>query len=308
MAKSRNKYLSGKYPMLQWFARKAARSFNRWLPHIRTVDRKYHYLRFYARHGRRPIIDGGGFNDAYFFLKTSGALDDPLRVLVTDKELAKIYIAARVGAEFVVPTLAVLRSPEALRAYAFPRNCVIKATHLSGAAILRWSGAPVDRSEIQEWFKRSHYRSTRERNYLTLRPKVIVEEFAFGVQHSHEYKIHCWNGAPKLIQYQNRSGAAPTARFYTSDWAFLPFSDHYQLAQPIEPPASLPKMLELARKLSSDFSLIRVDLYTDGTRVVVGELTNVDGGADDYIQPLEGEKKLGDVLFGSAALPSSRLK
>jgi hypothetical protein len=295
-------YAEGPYPLLQWLARKSARLV-RGLPRVPAVDHAYHFLRFYTYHGRRPTCDGAGLNDVCYFMKISGNLEDPLRVFVSDKELVKLFVAARVGAEFTVPTIAVLGSPEAVDEYEFPPTCVIKPTHLSGPVILRRDGAPISRPEIRDWFRQNHYQKARERNYLALRPKVIVEEFAFGLPHASDYKVLCWNGVPKLIEYVDRDATVPRASYFTADWTFLPYAVHFPLGRVIEPPGSLPTMLDVARKLSRDFSLMRVDFYTDGTRVAIGELTNVHGGAHCVVDPPEGDQKLAEVLLGPQGLP-----
>lgn len=64
-----------------------------------------------------------------------------------------------------------------------------------------------------------------------------------------------------------------------------------------EKPKSLNKMLEIAQKLSSPFSYVRVDLYelNDGT-VLFGEMTFTPAGGMDHWDPPEWNYKLGQLL------------
>jgi hypothetical protein len=41
---------------------------------------------------------------------------------------------------------------------------VIKPTHLSGTVILRRDGEALDFDEIESWFDKNYYRSSREAN------------------------------------------------------------------------------------------------------------------------------------------------
>jgi hypothetical protein len=80
-------------------------------------------------------------------------------------------------------------------------------------------------------------------------------------------------------------------------------------------------MLDVARALSRDFNLIRVDLYTNGENIHVGELTNVSGNIKATFSSDDAERRiarlvLGDDCFravglrgdGVAARPMARLE
>jgi hypothetical protein len=58
-------------------------------------------------------------------------------------------------------------------------------------------------------------------------------------------------------------------------------------------------MLSLAKMLSKHFSMIRVDLYSDGNQIYVGELTNVSGNATENFIPPKAEVAASKLLFGS---------
>lgn len=64
-------------------------------------------------------------------------------------------------------------------------------------------------------------------------------------------------------------------------------------------PGNLEAMLQIARRLSAPFESIRVDLYTDGDRVLVGELDNCpNGGVVTFIPP-ESEAIFSKAYFAS---------
>ena len=75
--------------------------FLNFLPDLPAVDRIEALLSFWVAHRRLPRRGSGLFNDRLFFFKTDPKwTEDPLRVFVSDKELAKIFIRGVLGKEF----------------------------------------------------------------------------------------------------------------------------------------------------------------------------------------------------------------
>src|SRR5690606_15249149 len=86
------------------------------LPLTVAGDRLYHWLRFINVHKRLPLGRKMLLNDVLYRLMTGPEIDKDLRRYVTDKEFVKSYIREKIGDQFNVPTLAVLRTvEEALR-------------------------------------------------------------------------------------------------------------------------------------------------------------------------------------------------
>jgi hypothetical protein len=268
------------------------------LPRNRFGDNLYHRLLFLNKHRRAP---GRGmlWNDVLYRLKTSDEIRDPLRVFVSDKEHVKQYVRDTVGDEYNVPTLAVIRSPDEVERLEFPARCCIKPTHASGQVILRQQGEPIDLDRIRGWFGLDYYRAGREANYRGLQPKVIVEPLIFDSANVEDFKVFCWNGAPKLVQQDFDRHSHHTRKYFDTDWNEQDFSIIYPRSNARAPrPDALPLMLEVARKLSTPFSFIRIDLYTDGRRVLVGEITNCSENAGGIFLPAAGEKVASQILFG----------
>ena len=231
-------------------------------------------------------------------MKVDGTLLDPLRQFVTDKEYVKQYVTAVVGRRYAMETFQVLRTDEdvdRLELTRFP--CVVKPTHSSGQVlILHGPTEPVDRERLKSWLHRDYYRLTREQNYKYLRHKIIVEEFFSedGRTAPSDYKVFCFDGVPKFIQVDSDRFVDHTRNLYDTAWKRLPYVYHYPArTQDDPPPPQLEQMLDIASKLSCPFSVIRVDLYTDGTTVKVGELTNSPGSGNERILPSSGEYALG---------------
>ncbi|MBL6431749.1 MAG: hypothetical protein HPM95_13705 [Alphaproteobacteria bacterium] len=167
------------------------------------------------RCGRIPL------NDAIFAVKTSDEALDPLRVMTTDKEHAKSFLRTRVDACRILPTLAVLKTAEEVRSFAFPERCVIKPTHMSGQVIRRHNGEPLDLDRILQWLKMNYYRVWREANYRDLEPKIIVEPFAFDQSKPQEAKFFCYKGKVKIIKWTHDWHSDPHRMLYDRQWTAL---------------------------------------------------------------------------------------
>lgn len=247
---------------------------------------------------RRLPTDKPLFNDVLYRIKVSDEIIGPIRVFVSDKELVKLYVKAVSGDQFNVPTIKVLHTIEEVNDYQFPPDCCIKPTHLSGKVILRRQNEPINFNEIYRWFTSTFYDVNREANYKTLKPKVIVEPLIFDSDNLSDYKIFCYLGKPKLIQVDVDRHIKHTRKIFDLDWNEMPFSLGYpQSSRQIEKPKNLDIMLKVASSLSSHFSFVRIDLYSNGEVCLVGEITNCHGNAGESFMPKSGESIASGIIF-----------
>jgi hypothetical protein len=270
------------------------------LPKTRAFDYGFALIQFLKAHRRLPRKSGGGLNDALFYIKTSNEMLDPLRAFVSDKAQVKQYVKAKIGDDYNVPTIAVIGSYEEALDFPYPADCVIKPTHMSGEVIFRRAGSAVDFMKVRTWFDVDFYYLTREANYHHLRPKVIVEPYIFGRETVEDYKVFCLHGRPFIIQVDFDRHTHHTQNLYTTDWEMLPFAISNSIGPGRSKPINLNELIGLAAKLSDEFNLIRIDLYTDDRMILVGEITNCHQAARGRFLPAEGEKIMSRILFGES--------
>lgn len=268
------------------------------LPKTAWGDKVYALVEFVASHKRWPQRDPSGFSDHLFAVRTSRALYDPLCQLVTDKEYCKHYVTLKVGAQHVVPTHQVLRTPEDVDALVVGRfPCVIKPT--SGTGRLRICHAAGDvpsRATLRAWLATDNYDEGREPNYRHLRQKIIVEEFLSqdDVRPPTEYLVFCFRGRPGFVEVLSGHFGRFSCTFYDLEWRPLPVAIGYPAGARREPkPLMLGKMLDLAARLAEPFGFARVDCYATDTRVWIGELTLCPGRAKSSVSPPEAQALLG---------------
>ena len=271
-------------------------------PYTDRGDTVWSYIDFVQSHGRLPDLHTvRSFNDGLLRVKLHER-DNQLRHRVTDKEYAKAYFAERLGEKHVVPTIGIIRTEKELSDWPFPDHCIIKPTNASGVCMHRRNGEALNLDAVRQFFHCNHYRWTREKFYKHLQPKLIVEEFVdfngTGTRLPQELKLFCFFGRVKIVQWTSKYSAEGfVKRWYTPDWVPLDFVIKRALAPIVEPPANLQDVIAAAEVLSADFSSIRVDLYSDGNRILIGELTHVDGNAGKPFFPDPGvDLKLGRLF------------
>lgn len=257
--------------------------------------------KFVANHKRLPLRPHTLFNDFLFQLASGPELGSALRTFVTDKELGKSYIEQVLGAGATSPTLCVLRTREQVdtyRPHAFP--IVIKPTHSFGRVCVVSSRGDYEKAkpQIKNWLGHDYFLESMERNYAKLERKIIVEQYideAFAMEGS----VHCFCGEPKVITLIDRK--TKERQSFDTNKTPLGVSLQYPLKE-FEPKGweFLTDLLKNSRRLSKEFSYIRIDFYTDGERVLFGELTNLPAGGMGKFFPADGEKTFSRVFFSSS--------
>ena len=268
------------------------------LPKNKIVDNVLSYIYFLRTQHRIPLYKRQLINDELYKIKTGSEIENPLRVFTSDKEYVKVYVKAIVGDKYNVETIKVLRSKTDVDNYEFPTRCCIKPTHASGRFIIRRNGENLPIEEIKQWLDINYYHDSQERNYKNLIPKIIVEPLVFDSENIEDFKFFCYFGKVKFIQIDLNRNSNHTRKFYTIDWNPLDFTINFPLSnREIKKPSCLKEMINVCEQLSSHFSLVRVDLYTNNSRFIVGEITHCAEGGVGRFMPRESEYTASKLLF-----------
>lgn len=296
--------------MLSKMRRRVVRSILRVTPPLRAVDRLIAIAHFAYLNGRLPRPNSLQISDYVWAIKTSPALDDPLRATITDKVDAKAFIAARLGAEPFPRTLHVFERAAEFDPAKIPARCVIKPAHMSGDVIFHDRGrrelTDAEIARILGWFDESHYWRSRERNYRLLRRRVLCEEQVMRPEDATDLKVMCIDGRPRILQYVgNITQRDATQNFFTLGWEEMLLDGRAPRREAIPRPACLEQMLDIAGRLSAGFPLLRVDFLVNGDRFYVGELTSLPYGTMRRFASDAEEIVFSAALFGvdAASVP-----
>ena len=113
-----------------------------------------------------------------------------------------------------------------------------------------------------------------------------------------DYKVMCFNGIPKIIfTCTDRFKDSLKVTFFDLNWNKMPFERKYPSSnEKISKPVNLNEMLKLSKKLAQDIPFVRIDWYEINGELYFGELTFFPGSGYEVFNPIEWDKKLGDML------------
>lgn len=236
---------------------------------------------------------------------------DSRRTMCVDKRTFKKYVRDKIGEGHSAPLIDVWHSSADVDLTTVPDKCVIKSNCASeGRYCYVINGK--DKLDIYEaernirgsWFDRRYLNTNSMNNaYYDVVPCVIIEEYLADPQDIDEFKIYCFDGEPRyLYRYsghfedgKNMYTKYPI-RFYTSDWKALDVRlGNFGLEEKKEAPYCFDEMKEIARKLSKDFSFVRVDFFVTSSNFYVAEMCfNPLTGLEPYY-PDEFDIELGSL-------------
>lgn len=284
-------------PLLLGTGRKLLRFLRPVMSDQRFLRRYFYCKTGYPLHLDHPVT----FNEKLQWLKFYDR--NPRYTAMVDKVTAKDYVAAKIGSEYIIPTLAVYDQAEDIGFDALPKQFVLKCTHDSGGVVLCKDKASLDKdaalAKLSWGLKRNYYRFSLEYPYKNVRPRIIAEPFVTDAgKELCDYKVHCFNGVPRLVLVckDRYAFGGLTEDFFTETWEHLPVRrpDHPNAKEaPLRPP-QLDELLVLSRKLSEGIPFVRVDFYLSDDHIYFGELTFFPASGMSPFVPQSF-----DVLFGS---------
>ena len=246
----------------------------KWLPDGAFLRMKYRMV-----FGRPLLVDGPlTFTEKIQWQKLRDR--NPLYHTLVDKAAVKPYVAERIGAEHVVPTLGVWERPDQIDWEALPAQFVLKCTHDSGSTIVCTDKASFDReaacAKLAAALACDYWKRDREWAYKDVPRRIIAEEYlGAGLA---DYKIFCFGGKPEFLFVATDRDNPDTETkfdFFDTSWQHLDIRNgHPNAAIPPAKPAHFEQMLALAEALADKFPQVRIDFYeTPDGRVLFGEYT-----------------------------------
>lgn len=225
----------------------------------------------------------------------------PLHTLCADKFLARNYIAEKVGTKYLVPLVFQSKKPKDIRPENLPDYpVIIKTNHDSGGVVVVKDKSKADwpqiRKHLRQKLRHNHFYRHREWAYKNIERRIVVERFLIDEKKKFpdDIRVHCFNGKPGFITIDSGRFETMKSGMYDLDWNYLDCQWTDPPADRVEKPEMLDKVLELAGKLSENFSYIRTDFYLVKNDIYVGELTFYPCAG---LKPFKPEKW--DTIFGS---------
>ena len=243
------------------------------------ISKNYYYIkriRFLKRYGRK-------YNESNLVTiedKINWLLihdTNELKGKCADKILLHNYSKIKLGKDICNKILRIYNNTSQIDFKELPSNFVIKTNHGSEFNIIVNNKTNINYIQIKktlnDWMKIDYGKISSEFHYSFIKRKIFIEEFIGN--NLKNYKFLCYNGKPKYVYVSIKENYTKYRNFYDMNWTFLNFSC---LSEPhpsinFEKPKLFNIMKEYAKKLSSDFKFVRIDLYQLENEIRLGEMT-----------------------------------
>lgn len=267
------------------------------------ADKPYLRLVYWARMGKPLQIDRPkAFSEKTQWLKLYDRRSEYVRMV--DKYESRQYIADSIGEEYVIPVIGVWDDFDSIDFRLLPDQFVLKTTHDSGGVIICRNKAGFDwkaaRKKLTKHLRQNYYSLGREWPYKNVKPRIIAEEYLVDESETElkDYKIHVFNGTPRLIHVDYGRFEEHKRNLYTTDWNYIDVSMTLPTDADVKVsrPEKLDLMLELSRILAKGIPYLRVDFYLVYQRIYLGELTLYSNSGYEVLQPEAYDLIIGDWL------------
>lgn len=268
-------------------------------------DRKYLERRYKACLGKSLNLDNPlTFNEKLQWIKLNDR--KPLYTKLVDKFEVKKYVAAIIGDEYIIPTIAVWNNVEEIDWNMLPKQFVLKATHDSGGVVICKDKANLNKEAAKKKLHKSlnhdYYLENREWPYKDVKRRIIAEKYMSDGDKDEltDYKLMCFSGKVRctFVGSERFSGEGLKITFFDNEWNRLPFERHYPSSKKVIPkPVHFQKMIELAEELSKDIPFVRVDFYEVDGQIYFGEMTFFPGSGFEEFTPEVWDYTLGSWIL-----------
>lgn len=207
----------------------------------------------------------------------------PIKTELSDKYLVREWVKKKIGERYLIPIYGAWDNADDIDFDSLPEKFILKANHGSGMNYVVKNKSTVDKAKLKKmvkrWLKTPYDMSSMEQQYYAIPRKVIAEKYIDQNDGNlMDYKIHCFNGVPKIIQViGDRDLIKHTAKecYFDLNWKrndnMYNTYEQYEIAP--DKPECFDEMIEVAKCLSKDFIYVRVDLYVLSDGIKFGEMT-----------------------------------
>ncbi|EPD52350.1 hypothetical protein HMPREF1210_01703 [Paenisporosarcina sp. HGH0030] len=229
---------------------------------------------------------------------------DQLMVNCADKFLVHDYIKTKGYKDILTPLYGVYDDSNDINFKELPEKFVLKTNNAMGTNIFVKDKNIIDeekiKAQLNKWLRMVPLQVWfgREWAYKEIKPRIICEEYidSYG-EDLIDYKFHCFNGIPEIIQVSMEKEANHRINFYDSSWNYIKTKHIYPTkGDLLKKPEMLDDMIKIAKDLSKDFPHVRVDFYNIGARIIFGELTFYTSAGFGKFEPNDLNLQMGELF------------
>lgn len=228
------------------------------------------------------------------------AFRNPIMTIFADKAAARELVGQIIGEQYLVPSLGIYEKFEDIPRDELPSQFALKANHGSGYNLICRDKSALDWEETgrkaQQWLDSDFSRVSIEWSYKDIPRKLVVEQLITeNGRIPPDLKLHVYDGKVVDIQFIfDRDIGATTTIHYTPGWQVLPYTMILANSpNPVERPANMDQIINLAEKLGKGFPQVRVDFILARERPYFSEMTFYPAAGLAPIEPPEWDQILG---------------
>ncbi len=191
-----------------------------------------------------------------------------------DKVTLRDYLASLDLQQHLTDVLDIADSLGDIRWYEYPLPYIVKISNASGhnAVIRSFDDIPKAIKQFQVWSNIDFSQRYRERYYRCAKQRFVIEPY---IENLRDIRIHCFHGEPTFIAYSfvEITGNPKVMLDFNCQVEKYPFTRNYTIEQVPDIKDDLPELYQLAKKLSTPFTYVRVDTYRINNVIKIGEMT-----------------------------------
>ena len=233
---------------------------------------------------------------------------NPDMIIATDKYQFKNYIKDRLGEGYTIPLLGVWDNVNDIDFDSLPNQFVLKSNtggNSEQMIIVKDKGKLniyEAKMKMNEWLQpwNGAYRVTYHWSYVDIPQRIIAEEYIEEIEKEEtDYSFFCSFGKILYIFVYNDKIYHINNRciFLDENWNKLNIiRPGYEDILYLDKPIRLEEMKLIAKNISKDFPIVRVDFYNLKDKLLLGELTFYPAGGHSKFEPKEWDYKFGEMV------------
>lgn len=260
---------------------------------------------YYKHTGEKLDLENPkGFNQKIQWIKINDFSEK--KTILSDKYLVREWIKETIGEKYLVKQYNAWDNIGDIDFNSLPNQFVLKSNHGSAMNIVVKNKKSINYKKtlkkMKYWLKTPYDLSGLEEQYYAIPRKIIAEEYIEQEDGDlYDYKIHCFNGEPKLIQVigeRNLIKHTGKEAFFNTKWEndASMYRTYGTFLKIPKKPEKLNEMLEISKKLSKGFKYVRVDLYYVKGEIKFGEMTFTPASGIGHFSDKQHDLQLGEWI------------
>ena len=227
----------------------------------------------------------------------------------SDKYAVRSFLENLNLGNYLSELVGVWDTPEEIDWDALPDKFALKDSNGCGHNIICRDKSHLDKGRakalLRQWQRTRFGRYYAEPHYDIGEKRILCEKY---IESAHflpvDYKIHCMNGDPKVLQVcQDRNVTTKRFVYYDVEGHPLNFGKYPQKRDLEIEPELLVDMVRICRIIAPHFPYVRIDFFVNQGKLQIGELTfTPSAGLKPDLNYGDGDRKMGEMLDISGLL------